>query len=421
MRLGRLAAILIACTFAAASPAIAKGTPLAGEAQTAAADQPKILVMLRLPPEHFRPQSDYAGSYGENPSRIAQQRLAKRIARDHHLTLLSDWPMPLIGIDCFVMQAPSGQSAEAVAAQVSRDSRVEWSQPLQAFDAKSAGTAYNDPLLPAEPAVQLWRLPELHQLAEGRGVVVAVIDSRVDAAHPDLSGQLADQKDFVGNGNSAAERHGTEVAGIIAAKGNNHVGIVGVAPGARLMALRACWQAQSKTNCDTLSLAKALHYAIEHRADVINMSLSGPDDRLLATLLQSALGRGRAIVAAYDGKLPRGGFPASQPGIIAVSDEPVVKARSGVYIAPGRGVPTTQVGGRWQLVDGSSFAAAHVSGLIALMREHGSRGGALRLVASSASGAIDACSSLAAGTRPGMRRCECPCFSDRSAPAKPRP
>ena len=416
MRPHRLAATLIACALGAAAPAFAQATPPAGQAQPAAADQPKILVMLRLPPEHFRPQSDYAGSYGENPSRVAQQRLAKRIAREHHLTLLSDWPMPLIGIDCFVMQAPPGQSAEAVAAQVSRDSRVEWSQPLQAFDAKAAGTAYNDPLLPAEPAVQLWRLPDLHRLAIGRGVVVAVIDSRVDAAHVDLAGQLADQKDFVANGSSAAEQHGTEVAGIIAAKGNNHVGIVGVAPGARLMALRACWQAQTRTKCDSLSLAKALHYAIEHRADVINMSLSGPNDRLLTTLLHSALERGRTVVAAYDGELPGGGFPASLPGIIAVSDEPVARARAGVYTAPGRGVPTTQVGGRWQLVDGSSFAAAHVSGLVALVRERSPRRAELRLIASSAGGAIDACSTLAAGTR----HCECECFSDRSTVAKSR-
>jgi hypothetical protein len=417
MKRGWLAVALLACAFGAAIPALAKGVPPAVQQQTAATDQPKILVMLRLPPEHFRPQSDYAGSYGENPSRVAQQRLAKRIARDHHLILLSDWPMPLIGIDCFVMQAPSGQSAEAAAAQVSRDSRVEWSQPLQAFNAMSAGAAYNDPLLPAEPAVQLWHLPDLHQLATGRGVVVAIIDSRVDGAHADLSGQLADQKDFVANSGGAPEQHGTEVAGIIAAKGNNHIGIVGVAPGARLMALRACWQVQTKTTCDTLSLAKALHYAIEHRADVINLSLSGPTDRLLTTLLQSALQRGRTVVAAYDGKLPGGGFPASLSGIIAVSDEPVARARAGVYIAPGRGVPTTQVGGRWQLVDGSSFAAAHVSGLAALVRERSPRGTGLRLVASPAGGAIDACGTLTAG----MRHCDCNCFTDRSAVPKPRP
>jgi subtilisin family serine protease len=394
----------------------AKAAPASTQKSVQAGETPKILVMLRLPPEHFRPQSDYAGTYGESPSHIARQRLARRIARDHHLTLLSDWPMPLIGVDCFVMEVLPGQSAEAAAAQVSQDRRVEWSQPLQEFNAQAGGPAYNDPLLPAEPAVQLWRLPELHQLAIGRGVVVAVIDSRVDAAHADLAGQLADQKDFVANGTSAAEQHGTEVAGIIAAKGNNRVGIVGVAPGARLMALRACWQGQSKTVCDSLSLAKALHYAIDHRADIINMSLSGPNDRLLTTLLQSALDRGRTIVAAYDDKLPGGGFPASLRGIIAVSDEPVARGGRGVYIAPGRGVPTTEVGGRWQLVDGSSFAAAHVSGLAALVRERGSRAGGLRLVASSTSGAIDACGTLTAGNK----HCECTCLSDRAV-AKSHP
>ena len=65
--------------------------------------------------------------------------------------------MPLIGLDCFVMEVPSGQTVEAAATQVSGDPRVEWSQPLQQFHAEAAQISYNDPLLPAEPAVRLWR------------------------------------------------------------------------------------------------------------------------------------------------------------------------------------------------------------------------------------------------------------------------
>jgi subtilisin family serine protease len=410
MKRAWIAAVLIVCAGGLGAVPLARATPLLEQPGAPATDPARILVMLRLPPEHYRPQSDYAGSYGENPSRIARQRLARRIAHDHHLTLLSDWPMPLIGLDCFVMEVRSGQTAETVATEVSRDRRVEWSQPLQEFEAKASAARYNDPLLAAEPAVQLWHLPELHQLATGRGIVVAVIDSKIDAAHADLSGQLSDQKDFVINAAGPAEQHGTAVAGIIGARGNNRIGIVGIAPGARLMALRACRQVKARTTCDSLSLAKALHYAIEHRADVINLSLAGPNDRLLTTLLQTAIGRGRTVVAAYDRMLPAGGFPASLEGIIAVSDEPVVRARPGVYTAPGRGVPTTQVGGRWHLVDGSSFAAAHVSGLVALAREHGPRGKGVRLLAASPGGEIDACGTISSG----IRNCEC-CPPGRSA------
>src|SRR4029079_15204987 len=162
------------------------------------------------------------------------------------------------------------------------------------------------------------------------------------------------------------EQHGTAVAGIIAAKADNRVGIAGVAPGARLLGLRACWQHGPSATCDTLSLAKALYFAVENHPDVINLSLSGPDARLLHEILNIAYARGIAVVAAFDPKLPGGGFPASLPGVIGVSDTPVAGTRNDVYAAPGRDIPTTQPGGRWFLVNGSSFAAAHVSGLLAL-------------------------------------------------------
>ena len=96
--------------------------------------------------------------------------------------------------------------------------------------------------------------------------------------HPDLRGRLIDNVDFVGGQASNAEAHGTGVAGIIGARADNSVGIVGVAPGAELMGLRACWQKPGAvaTVCDTLSLAKAITYAVEHHANVINLSLTGP-------------------------------------------------------------------------------------------------------------------------------------------------
>src|SRR5205085_1842712 len=132
------------------------------------------------------------------------------------------------------------------------------------------------------------------------------------------------------------------VAGVIAARADNGVGIVGVAPGARLMALRACWQTAPDaqlTVCDTLSLARALVFAIDHRAQVLNLSLSGPPTPLLGKLIDVAMERGGVVVGAYDEALPAGGFPASHPGVIAVSDGP---APAGVYLAPGRDVPTTE-------------------------------------------------------------------------------
>jgi subtilisin family serine protease len=146
---------------------------------------------------------------------------------------------------------------------------------------------------------------------------------------------------------------------------------------------------------------------------VINLSLSGPDARLLREILNVAYARGVAIVAAFDPKLPGGGFPASVPGVIAVSDVLVTGSHGDVYVAPGRDVPTTEPGGRWFLVNGSSFAAAHVSGLVALMRERRHSAPVVLVSLRRGGGPIDACATLIrfAGA------CDCSCGSSRVANA----
>jgi subtilisin family serine protease len=301
------------------------------------------------------------------------------------------------------MAAPASLSAEEAAAQLSKDPGIAWSEPMHMYHAEGQAAAYNDPLYRAEPAAREWRLADLHRLATGRKVSVAVIDSEVEANHPDLAGQVAVSENFTPEpARKAGERHGTGIAGLIAAKADNGVGIVGIAPQARLMALRACWeQGPASTVCDSVSLAKAMHFAIERRAQVINMSLAGPPDMLLGKLVDVAAARGITVVAAYDPHLPHGGFPASHQGVIPVIDESLAVAQPGVYSAPGRDVPTTQPGGRWSLVDGSSYAAAQVSGLMALARQRAAGpGGSFNLVSiRPGGGAIDACATVTRSRR----------------------
>jgi len=363
-------------------------------AVTANATPGDVLVMLRLAPEHYRPGAAYGGSYGDRFSRGARKRLAESIARRYGLALVGEgWPMPLVGLDCYVMRAPQGQAAEVAAAQVSHDPRVAWSEPLRIYRTQGSYDRENDPLFAAQPAAAAWRLADLHKVATGKGVKVAVVDSRIQVNHPDLAGQFVADQDFVADRPAAPERHGTGVAGVIAAKSGNGLGISGVAPGARLMALRACWQvdngsASSPTLCDSLSLAKALHFAIDHRAEVINLSLTGPQDRLLTALIAVAASRRISVVAAFDPSLPKGGFPASEPGVIGVAAESLATLPPGVYSAPDRDVPTTQPGDKWNLVNGSSYAAAHVSGLIALVREGRASSFPTLLVASRPQGGV---------------------------------
>ena len=375
------------------------------KAASAPADR-QILVMVRHPLDHYRATGAYGGGYGDELARSARQHLARRIAHQYGLTLVDDWAMPMIGVDCFVMVVPQGRSTKAAAEQVSHDADVDWAEAAQLYSTR--GATHNDPLYAAEPAAGQWHLADLHRIASGRGTVVAVVDSGIDTRHPDLAGQVPVNRNFVSGQSLVPEQHGTAVAGIIAAKADNRIGIAGVAPGARLIGLRACWQRGTSATCDTLSLAKALYFAVEKHPDVINLSLSGPDARLLHEILNIAYARGIAVVAAFDPRLPGGGFPASVPGVIAVSDAPVAGTRNDVYAAPGRDIPTTQPGGRWFLVNGSSFAAAHVSGLVALMRER-KRAAPLMLVAQRHGGEIDACATLlrVAGA------CDCACGSAR--------
>lgn len=385
--LASLRRLLLALAMACAAAVTAWAEPAATASDAA---ERQVLVLLRLPPEHFRAGQSYGGAYGDAGGQAARQRIASRIARAHGLTMVTDWPMPLVGVDCFVMQAPEGRSAAEAAETLSHDRSVAWAEPMQVYHALAAP---NDPLFRLQPAAGEWRLAELRGAATGRDVRVAVIDSAVDATHPDLAGQVAARQDFVVGRPAAAELHGTAVAGVIAAVSDNQLGVAGVAPGAKLLALRACWQRDADaTLCDTLSLAKALHYAVDQRAQVINLSLGGPPNLLLGRLIDAATARGVVVVGAVDPAQAGGGFPASHKGVVAVTSE---GGAPGPYAAPGRDIPTTQPGGKFGLVSGSSYAAAHVSGLFALMREKSPRAGAPQLV-STRGGVIDACASLRA-------------------------
>jgi subtilisin family serine protease len=230
-----------------------------------------------------------------------------------------------------------------------------------------------DPLYPLQPSARYWHLSDIHALTTGRHVRVAVVDSAIDAAHPDLAGQVVDAQDFVEDGRHVAEAHGTAVAGIIAAKSDNGMGIAGIAPNARLVGMRACWEvAADDTECNSFTLGKALHAVLLKDVQVINLSLSGPPDLLVARLLDAALARNIKIVAAADPHSADSGFPATHPGVLAVGDETTrtgMDSGSQMLLAPGRDIPTTLPGARWDFVSGASYAAAHVSGLIALLTE----------------------------------------------------
>ncbi len=351
---------------------------VATPAADASASDPshQVLVMLHLPAPHFRPGAGYGGTYADRPGQGARHRNAEELAHDYGLTLISDWPMPDLGVDCYVMRVPAEASVAELVQRMSQDKRAEWVQAMNVFHA----LARTDSLQALQPSVRLWHLDELHKVSTGRGVNVAIVDSGVDVAHPDLAGRVAVTRNFVDARSNVAESHGTAIASIIGARADDGARIVGIAPQATLMALRACWEATpEQTLCSSFTLAKALQFAIQNDADVINLSLAGPEDKLLARLLDVAVEHDSTIVGAVDARLPGGGFPASHAGVLAVSDnasrqssetprfEPALLQR--VLLAPGADVPSAAPGAQWNFVTGASFAAAQVAGLVALVRE----------------------------------------------------
>lgn len=392
----------------------------------AALAEHQVLVMLRSAPPHFRPDVDYAGSYDSRVGRDARRRVAAELAEQYQLILINDWPMPVLGVDCFVMTSPSQAPIERVAERLSLDPRVESAQSMNLFHV----LAYNDPLYPLQPSGKQWHLEELHRVATGRNVRVAEIDTGVEAEHPDLKGQIVLARNLVDARPAAAEAHGTEVAGIIAAIGNNGIGIVGIAPEVRLIALRACWETGDHTDaavCSSFTLAKALQFALDANAQVINLSLGGPRDRLLERLLDAALGRGVTVVSAADPGSFDGGFPASHSGVLAIASDGAHDIGGNILRGPGRDIPTTVLDGKWSFVTGSSFAAAHVTGLVALLRELAPdlqppqirallAPEATSGVAGDRRAVVDACAAVGRTTR----TCACACAAAHDQESSPR-
>lgn len=322
-------------------------------------------VLVTVPLEHVEANRDFR----RPPSYRGGARtdaLLDTLAREHALRRDAGWPIRSLSVYCEVFQVPSTGEVEEVLARLRADPRVESAQPVLRHHTLAA---YDDPLFRLQHAFASLRLEAAHALSRGDGVQIAVIDSGIDRRHPDLRGRVARARDL--SGNRAPGPHGTAIAGLIAARANNAIGIVGVAPHARLLDLRACWPERDgslRSVCDSFSLARALDTAIEWRAQVVNLSLGGPEDPLVGRLIGAAVASGATVVVASGD----GGFPASRPDVIAVASEP---RNAHDLRAPGQGLITTFPGNAFDYVSGDSFAAAQVAGLVALLRARQPRAG----------------------------------------------
>lgn len=264
---------------------------------------------------------------------------------------------------------------------------------------------YTVQMTPNDPSFsQLWGLAKIQSssawdISTGSGVVVAVVDTGIEAQHPDLAprlwnnpGEIANNGmdddangyvddaqgwDCVAEDNVPSDLfgHGTHVAGTIAAAGNNAIGVIGLAFNARLMPVKGLGDTGSGTSAD---LAQALVYAVENGADVINNSWGGQgSDPVIENAVAYALSQGAVVVgAAGNSNLDMQNFyPAYLPGVIAVSAFDSLDQKAGFsnfgtrvdVAAPGVNVLSTAKGGGYVFMNGTSMAAPHVSGLAALI------------------------------------------------------
>ena len=359
--------ILMAAVFAStACTSIDSHKPERAVPQSAT-DRQILLMLKESPVRHYRPGYFPQQSYAVSAS-AGQLQTAQRLAEEYGFRLVSDWAMPSIGVRCFLGEVAPGQAPGDVASRLAADARVESAQPVQVFRA----LGHNDAYYELQTNAKILRLDELHRIATGKHVKVAQIDTGVELTHPDLEGQLSEARNFVDGTDYVAESHGTAVAGIIAAKADNKIGIVGVAPAATLIPLRSCWEDPGQAGsalCSSFTLAKAIQYVLVHPVRVLNLSLTGPRDRLLERLIDKAIEQGITVVGAVDLSQPADSFPASHPGVIAVGAAGTAIAVNGEVLAPGEHVLTTTLSGSWGFLSGSSFAAAQVSGIAALLLE----------------------------------------------------
>lgn len=292
-----------------------------------------------------------------------------------------EFPLTSIHVNCLVYRAPETEAPDDIIRQLRADKRIQWAQANQVFAGLQTGG--NDAYAVLSYGPKMIQADAAHRIATGKGVLVTIIDTGADKNHPDLKGRVTVTRNFVEGGELffTEDRHGTAVAGIIGARANDGIGINGIAPEADIAIFKACWYADSaddKALCSSWTLAKALDAAITSGSRIINLSLNGPDDTLLKQLLLAAYRRHIVLIAAGQEQGTEPGFPASLDFVIPVvssgpqgdTAHPAWAAGRDTLAAPGVEILTTTPREGYDFLSGSSLAAAHASGVVALLLQY---------------------------------------------------
>jgi subtilisin family serine protease len=281
------------------------------------------------------------------------------------------------------VEVPVGDAAPVdVAAALAADPRVA---DVQLDLVRTAQARPADELLDlALPSLELMRLPRAWDVGTGTGQVIAVLDTGVDLSHPDLAGRLVAGYDFVEGDDDPSddEWHGTAVAGVAAATGGNREGSAGAAYGAKIMPVKVLDSTGSGYDS---AVAQGIQWAVDHGADVINLSLGGPGaSPVLRAAMADAVARGAVVLAAAGNSgTETPGYPAAYApeldGLLSVGATDAAGVLTPfsswgdtvTVTAPGKSLVAPSNGGGYLTASGTSFSAPLVSGAAALLTSRG--------------------------------------------------
>ena len=242
----------------------------------------------------------------------------QRIAQGMGLSIISQQNLDALGRNAFRFSIGNGRSVRDVIRALEANSIVAVAQPNYQYRVSQNS---NTPVAehkgdPAQYMVEKLQLEEVHRIASGKNVTIAVIDSEADKQHTELQGQIAEQFNAVGEAEKA-HSHGTAMVGAIASRDR----LLGVAPGAKILAVRAFSESQQSAEGTTFNILKSIDWAVSRGAKVINMSFAGPRDPALERTLKKAYDQGVVLIAAAGNAGPKSPplYPGADPSVIAVT------------------------------------------------------------------------------------------------------
>jgi len=303
---------------------------------------------------------------------VSPQQVAD-VARRLDLIIVSQQTIEALRRTVYTFRITNGRSVTEVIRQVESAGLHVAAQPNYTYGLSQelSGTSggHGDP---AQYIVQKLQLGAVHRITEGKNVVVALIDSQVDPKQPDFAGRIVESYDAGCGPDTPPDAHGTGMAGAIA----SHIGLLGVAPSAKIIAICA-FGGHGTPEATSTKIIRGVDYAIAHGARIINMSFAGPHDPALAQELQIAREKGILIIAAAGNAGAKSPplYPGADPNVMAVTatdehDRLFSGANQGSYVAfaaPGVNILVPAPNGDVQFTTGTSVASANVSGVAALL------------------------------------------------------